>query len=235
MTNQLAETARPFLDYLDSWYGNLPEASLAEIVGDAPEQVALFSIDMINGFCREGPLSSPRVGELAGPVAEVFRRAHDLGVRAFVLAQDAHPPDAVEFEAYPPHGIAGTPESQTITELQSLPFADTMTIIPKNSINAFMGTTLEGWMQEHRQVNTFVIVGDCSDLCVYSAVMYLRTHANAHGLKRRIIVPAHAVNTYDIPVEAAREAGIFAHDGDLHHVMFLHHMALNGVEVVARV
>jgi hypothetical protein len=23
-----------------------------------------------------------------------------------------------------------------------------------------------------------------------------------------------------------------AHDGDLHHVLFLHHMAMNGVEVV---
>jgi len=26
--------------------------------------------------------------------------------------------------------------------------------------------------------------------------------------------------------------GIYAHDGDLHHVMFLHHMAQNGVEVM---
>jgi hypothetical protein len=26
--------------------------------------------------------------------------------------------------------------------------------------------------------------------------------------------------------------GIKAHDADLHHILFLHHMALNGVEVV---
>jgi hypothetical protein len=33
-------------------------------------------------------------------------------------------------------------------------------------------------------------------------------------------------------VGVARDLGILAHDGDLHHVLFLHHMAQNGVEVV---
>jgi hypothetical protein len=31
----------------------------------------------------------------------------------------------------------------------------------------------------------------------------------------------------------ARDLDIKAHPGDLHHVLFLHHMAMNGVEVVA--
>jgi hypothetical protein len=30
----------------------------------------------------------------------------------------------------------------------------------------------------------------------------------------------------------AHKLGIKAHDADLHHVLFLHHMASNGVEVV---
>jgi hypothetical protein len=49
-----------------------------------------------------------------------------------------------------------------------------------------------------------------------------------------VIVPADAVDTFDTPVSVARELGIKAHDGDLHHVLFLHHMALNGVEVVKK-
>jgi len=48
----------------------------------------------------------------------------------------------------------------------------------------------------------------------------------------RVIVPADAVDTFDTPVSVARELGIKAHDADLHHVLFLHHMASNGVEVV---
>jgi hypothetical protein len=49
-----------------------------------------------------------------------------------------------------------------------------------------------------------------------------------------VIVPAAVVDTFDTPVSMARELGIKAHDGDLHHVLFLHHMASNGVEVAAR-
>jgi hypothetical protein len=62
--------------------------------------------------------------------------------------------------------------------------------------------------------------------------MHLRLEANALNLKRRVIVAANAVDTFDTPVEVARNLGIYAHDGDLHHVLFLHHMAQNGVEVM---
>ena len=80
----------------------------------------------------------------------------------------------------------------------------------------------------------FVVVGDCSDLCTYQAAMALRLEANAENLERRVVVPADVVETFDTPVSVARELGIHAHDGDLHQVLFLHHMALNGVEVVKR-
>lgn len=231
----LADKSRPFLAYLDDWYEHLEDVGLAEIVGEQPEQVAVFSIDMVNGFCKEGPLAGPRVNALIEPVVQVFQRAYELGVRAFVLAQDTHDPDTPEFAAYPPHCVAGTSESQTVSEIRDLPFADAITVVEKNSISPEVGTNLNEWMEEHRQVSTFLLVGDCTDLCVYTAAMWLRFQANAHNLQRRVIVPAMGVDTFDTPVSVARQAGILAHDGDLHHVLFLHHMALNGVEVVARV
>jgi nicotinamidase-related amidase len=235
MANQpaLATQAAPFLDYLEQWYRTLPAADLATLIGDQPERVALFSIDMINGFCKEGPLAGPRVGALIEPVAALFRRAHALGVRNLVLTQDTHSPNAPEFAAYPPHCLAGTPESQTVVELAELPFADQITMIEKNSLSSHLGTALGAWLAEHPQLTTFIIVGDCTDLCVYSAAMHLRLEANALNLTRRVVVPAAAVDTFDTPVAVAHELGIMAHDGDLHHMLFLHHMAQNGVEVVA--
>lgn len=230
----LLDKSRLFLAYLDEWLDQLPEIALADIVGEQPDHVALFSIDMINGFCKHGPLSSDRVGSLVPSVVDIFQRAHDLGIRSLVLTQDSHTPDTPEFEAFPPHCIAGTPESQTVAEIAALPFSDDITVIPKNSLSSDLGTTLGEWMQERSDVTTFIVIGDCTDLCVYSAAMFLRLQANALNLKRRIIVPADAVNTYDTTVHVAHEHGIKAHDGDLHHVMFLHHMALNGIEVVAR-
>jgi len=230
---KLTATSRAFLDYLEEWYQNLPPATLADTVGNAPERVALISVDMVNGFCKEGPLAGPRVGALTAPVADLFQRAYTLGVRAFALTQDTHSPDTPEFQAYPPHCIAGTPESQTVVELQELPFSNQFTIIEKNSLSSHIGTKLDEWVNAHPALDTFIVVGDCTDLCVYSSVMHLRTQANAYNLARRVIVPASAVDTFDVPINVAREAGIFAHDGDLHHLVFLHHMAMNGIEVVA--
>jgi nicotinamidase-related amidase len=228
-------SAEPFLRYLEEWYAALPVADLATIVGGRPERVAVFSIDMINGFCNEGPLAGPRVRALIQPVVDVLTRAYALGVRQFVLTQDTHDPDAPEFAAYPPHCIRGTVESRTVRELAELPFADTITVIEKNSLSSHLGTRLGDWLRERPELDTFIIVGDCTDLCVYSAAMHLRLEANALNLQRRVIVPASAVDTYDTPVPVARELGIMAHDGDLHHVLFLHHMAQNGIEVVGEV
>ncbi len=229
----LAERATPFLDYLEAWYQSLPTVDLVATVGQQPEQLLFCSIDMINGFCSEGALASPRVSRLAAPIAALFQRAYDLGVRNFVLTQDTHTPDTPEFAAFPPHCIAGTSESRTIPELTELPFAHQLVTIAKNSLSSHLGTNLGAWLAERPQLDTFVLVGDCTDLCVYTAAMHLRMEANALNLTRRVIVPAALVDTFDTPVMVAHELGIKAHDADLHHLLFLHHMAQNGVEVVA--
>jgi len=228
----LLDHARPFLAYLEEWYNGLEELPLREVVASEPERVALISIDVINGFCKSGPLASERVGRIARPVAEVFERAYALSVRHFALTQDTHDPNTPEFQVYPPHCVRGTDESEAVDELKALPFFSDVAVFPKNSISSTIGTELGAWLKERPQVDRFVVVGDCSDLCTYQAAMALRLEANAANLARRVIVPADAVDTFDTPVSVARDLGIKAHDGDLHHVLFLHHMAINGIEVV---
>jgi nicotinamidase-related amidase len=233
-TINLLDHTRPFLAYLEEWYNGLADLPLAELVGGEPERVAVISIDVINGFCKSGPLASERVGRIARPVADLFERAYALGVRSFALTQDTHDPHTPEFQAYPPHCIRGTAESEAVDELKALPFFDHVAVFPKNSINSHLGTGLGAWVKERPQVDRFIVAGDCSDLCTYQAAMQLRLEANAENLARRVVVPVDAVDTFDTPVSVARELGIKAHDGDLHHVLFLHHMAMNGVEVVRR-
>jgi nicotinamidase-related amidase len=230
----LSDHARPFLSYLDDWFQHLPPASLAELVAGHPERIACCSVDLINGFCREGPLASPRVDAVVAPIASIFQRAYDAGVRHFVLTQDTHDPATPEFKSFPPHCVRGTSESEAVDELKQLPFYDQIVTVPKNSLSSHLNTDFEAWLREHPEVDTFVVVGDCTDLCIYSLAMHLRLDANARNVERRVLVPANAVDTYDTPVSTARELGIYAHDSDLHHVLFLHHMAMNGVEVVAR-
>jgi hypothetical protein len=56
--------------------------------------------------------------------------------------------------------------------------------------------------------------------------------ANERQAKRTVIVPENCVQTYDTSLQVAHEVGAYAHPGDLMHVLFLYHMALNGVEVI---
>jgi nicotinamidase-related amidase len=189
-------------------------------------------VDVINGFCDDGALFSPRVKGIVKPIRHLFESAWVAGLRNIVLTQDAHPPYAVEFTQFPPHCIRGTKESETVPEILTLPFFDQITIFEKNSIHSGLNTGLSAWMEAHPEVINYIAVGDCTDLCTYQLAMYLRLDANARQIQRRVIVPVDCVQTYDTSVELAKQLGACPHPGDLLHEIFLYHMQLNGIEVV---
>lgn len=227
----LYETSRAFLDWLSAWHAGLKVLPLEELTAD-PARVAIVSVDLINGFCYEGNLSSPRVAAIVPPVTELFRAAYARGVRHFLLSQEWHTENAEEFKAFGPHGIRYTSEAETVPELATLPFASEFVIVRKNSIHTIAGTAMEHWLEQHPAVDTFIVVGDCTDLCVYETAMDLKLRANALDMPRRVVVPANAVNTYDLPVAVAEKIGALPHDGDFLHAVFLYQMALNQIEVV---
>jgi nicotinamidase-related amidase len=229
----IIERSAEFIGALAEWESGLPELTWHEAIAEVPlEQVALFSVDMINGFCHQGSLASPRIKAIIPQIVEVFNDAYAAGVRNFVLAQDSHTPDAAEFACFPPHCQTGSAEAQTIPELAALPFAHLYQLVHKNSLDAFYDTSMQSWLDEHHDLRTAVVVGNCTDLCVYQMAMHLKLYANAHDLKWRVIIPANAVQTYDTPLETARELSILPHNGDVLHLLFLYHMRLNGVEIV---
>ncbi len=235
---QLVDSSRPFLGWLVDWYNSRPTLDLAQVieeVGDAG-RIAVMAVDVTNGFCTEGALSSERVGGIVQPIARLFERAYGLGVRHFVLPQDTHSENAVEFGSFPPHCMRGTAESQTVPELQNQPFADLFNVIEKDSVSVAIGTRLDGWLDDHPKVVIFLVVGDCTDFCTYQLAMHLRLRANALKLRDvRVILPMDGVDTFDVPVEVAEELGIMPHHADLLHPIFLFNMAQNGVEIVAEV
>ncbi|UCF06450.1 MAG: cysteine hydrolase [bacterium] len=226
------ESTGNFLHWLSGWRASLAEMPAPEAFGK-PDRTAVMSVDLIKGFCYEGPLASPRVAAIVPAVVTLFERAYGHGIERFVLFQDTHDEEAPEFDAFGPHCVAGSTESETIDELAALPFANLFTVMPKNSLSAAIGTGLDGWLASNADVDRFIVVGDCTDLCVYQLAMYLRLTANTTGMERSVIVPADCVDTYDMPVGRAAGLGALPHDGDLLHTLFLYHMALNGIEVVA--
>ncbi|MBN1137391.1 MAG: cysteine hydrolase [Anaerolineae bacterium] len=235
---QFIKDSRPFIEWLVAWYNTRPTLSLANLIAQAggPDKVAVMAVDVTTGFCSQGALASERVGRIVQPVARLFKLAHSLGVRHFVLPQDTHSPDAVEFGSYPAHCVRGSQESQTVPELASLPFSNLFTILEKNSVSVSIGTGMDAWLDAHPEVTTFLVAGDCTDLCTHQLAMHLRLRANAFNLRGvRVIVPVDGVDTFDIPAPVAEELGIMPHHADLLHLIFLYNMAENGIEVVATV
>jgi nicotinamidase-related amidase len=223
-----------FLDWLDRWYDALPDLRWAEDVllpAGGPQHVGLIVVDLQVGFCTEGRLASPRVARLAPPIAALCRRAYEDGVREFLLTLDCHPPDSPEFAAFGPHCITGTREAELVPELASLPFAAELTRLPKRSLSAGLTSEFDPWLRARPHVREWVVVGDCTDLCVYQEAMYLKLRAHEEKLPFQVTVPAALVDTYDVPVATAERLGIMPHDGDLMHRLFLYHMALNGIRV----
>lgn len=220
-----------FLNYLENWLKTLSADELKKVVSQ-PEEVAIISVDMINGFCYEGALASPRVAGIVQPIRELFLNVWSLGVRNILLIQDMHEPDSVEFAQFPPHCLRGTKESETVDEFKSLSFFDKMLVFPKNSIHSGLKTGLQSWIDMHPEVKTYIVVGDCTDLCTYQLAMHMRLDANARQLQRRVLAPADCIQTYDMPVNVAQQIGALPHPGDLMHAVFLYHMAINGIEVV---
>lgn len=230
----LSESGAAFGTYLEQWMANLSFVPLESLIAEAggAEHIAVFCVDVINGFCHEGQLASPRVRRIIAPISGLMSRAYLDGVRQFVLTHDAHDPNAAEFDSYPPHCLGGSSESAIVPELMSLPFAGEFTLIPKNTLSSAIGTELDAWLAAHPEITHRIVVGDCTDLCTYQLAMHLKLSANAVNKRLPVILPADCVDTYDVSFSVAQSANILAHPADILHAVFLHNMAANGVRVV---
>src|SRR5688572_29838487 len=123
--SSLRERSAVFLDYLDERLRSLPDLSLETLIDEAggAVYVAIIAVDVVNGFCVEGPLASARVGAIVPPIRRLLENATARGVRHVAVLRDSHTPEAPEFAQFGPHCLSGTAESQLVRELAELPFA----------------------------------------------------------------------------------------------------------------
>jgi nicotinamidase-related amidase len=231
---KLPEQSKMFLEYLANWLTDLPTLTLNEAM-PKPEKSAIIAIDVINGFLYEGPLSSPRVAEIDEPVTQLMQAAWDKGMHNILLVQEGHTEESLEFEAYGKHAIKGTHEAAAIDMIQNLPFYSQLETVYKDSVHPALNNGFNDWIEEREPLETFIAVGDVTDICTYQLGMYLRLWANAYHKDRRVIVPANCTQTWHLSVEDAEDVPAMPHHGDLLHAIFLYHMALNGIEVVKEI
>lgn len=212
--NKSTNTLNEIIDMLEK----LPEIKLNDLKG---EKTALVIIDMVNGFAREGALQSSRVEGIIPEIVSLSKACDALKIKKVAFA-DCHSNYSPEFESYPQHCICGTSEGEMVDEIKAV---GGYTLISKNSTNGFLEEKFAQWLEENGDTDTFIITGDCTDICIQQFAVTLKTWFNSQNKKSRVIVPMNAVETYDLGL----------HDGDLMHIFALYNMILNGIEVVARV
>ncbi len=81
-------------------------------------------------------------------------------------------------------------------------------------------------IESYSDLDNFIVVGCCTDICVYQFVLTLKAYFNQNNLDKNIIVPMNLVETYDIDN---------VHCGDLLNTVFLNSMIQNGIKIVKEI
>ena len=169
-----------------------------------PAATVLFVVDMVEGFARRGAMASPRVEALIAPIAALAGRCEAAGIPVVAFA-DTHGPDSLELQAYPAHCLRGTEEARLCREIAAA--APKHTVIEKNSTNGFIEPVFELWRREHAAATTYLIAGDCTDICVQQFVLTAKAWHNTRNLPLRLLIPTALTDTFDAPVHPADALG----------------------------
>lgn len=215
-----------------------------EPVSLAGRAAGLVIIDVQNGFATVGagalapPQPNMQVARMVDETDRLARRfaAAGMPIAVFLDWHDSARPEP----PYPPHCIVGSGEEDLVPALAWLAECPQATLLRADCINDFVGSidlatgrnAILEWINHH-QLDTMVVVGICTDICVgefVATMLSARNHQMTPGL-RDIVVYEPGCATYDLPRAAAEALGLpptAAHPQDLAHHMGLYLMASRG-------
>lgn len=206
------------LEGIKNEISNLTQLKLEEL---SKEKTALIVVDMVKGFYNIGVFASDRTEKTINPIVSLINK---LSSNEKVFFVDSHSKDAVEFKCYPEHCIEGTIEEELIEEIKEKSDKNT-TIIKKNSINGFHAPEFKKWLEENKQAENFIVVGVCSNICVETFAITLKTYFDQFNIDKSIIVPMNTTETYDLG----------NHNANLMNLMTFYKLKNNGIKVVKEI
>ncbi len=196
----------------------LPSMSISEF---APEKTAMIVVDVVNGFIREGAMASPLIESIVPNIAELMEHCVKLDIPVVAFA-DCHKDGCAEFSSFPPHCLENTSESELVDELKKV---GGYFLLKKNSTNGFHEKSFMQCLMQNPQTNTFIIVGDCTDICVMQLCLTLKTWFTQQNKSAEIIVPVNCIETYDAP----------GHDADFMNIAAYKLMSGSGIKFVSEI
>ncbi len=200
---------------LEGMYEKLESLPSMSINDFNPDTTLMISIDLNNGFAKEGNLSSPRVFQLIEGTTKLFKKAKEMGIKT-VAYTDCHCNDSKELASYIPHCLDSSDESLVVEELK--PYLDE--IIKKNSTNGFLAKNIADTKYTH-----YIITGDCTDICISDFARTLNCYLNELNFNGEVLVVLDLIDTYDTP----------EHDADLLNIVYTTGMISNGIKVIRNI
>lgn len=174
----------------------------------------LLIVDINKGFAKAGALYSDRIEKLINPISNLAKYALNKGIRVKAFT-DYHTEDSIELRAYLKHCMKDTDEWELVEELN----LEGIEVIKKNSTNGFLE---ENFILNKEEIDNVIIVGDCTDICIYQLAISLRAEFNRVNKDGEIYVPKKLVDTFDMPM----------HKANFMNYVFLNSMLDNGVKVI---
>jgi nicotinamidase-related amidase len=182
----------------------VPEIPYQDQVRLPAGQSALIVVDMQNDFVKPGGnLVVPAASETLPNIVQLLESAREQDVR-IAYTQDTQVEDDPEFDIWPAHCVQGTWGWEIIEELQP---QDGDLICRKNRYDGFYGTWLDHFLSKIWQVESVVIVGTVSNICV------AHTAASAGLRWYQVVVPADGVSAlteFDQALTLRQVSGLYA-------------------------
>lgn len=203
------------LNSLKNNLDNLPTLNLSDLQLNKTE---LFIVDINNGFAKEGNMYSSRVNNLINPIVN-FTKSISKDIKSIIAFTDYHTDESVELLNYPTHCLKDTIECEIVDELKSI---DNIKIVKKNSTNGFFALS----NLDFNNTDNIIIIGDCTDICVYQLAITLKSYFNQNNISKNIIVPMNLVDTYHVDN---------VHPAELLNIVFFNSMIQNGIKVVKEI
>jgi len=206
------------LKELNSLKNNLDKLPIMHLSNLDLNKTDLFIVDINNGFAKEGTLYSSRVESLINPIVN-FTKSVSKDIRNIIAFTDYHTKESIELLSFPTHCLKDTTECEIVDELKSI---DNIKIVKKNSTNGFFA--LDNLNFDN--TDNIIIIGDCTDICIYQLAITLKSYFNQNNINKSIIVPVNLVDTYNIDD---------VHPAELLNIVFLNSMIQNGIKVVKEI
>lgn len=210
-----------YIEALNKMQDRLDNSNSLDLSALNSEETAVIVIDIVNGFAKEGILSSDRVKSIIPEIAQLMDRANDANIETICFA-DFHSDNSLEIKRLGKHCVGGTSESEIVKELQDYEYE----LMLKDSTNGVLTASFGKWLSANQgKYKNFIIVGCVTDICVYNFATTLRAVADEMGGDIDIFVPINMVETYDYE----------HHVADLYNLIFLTAMKDYGINVVKEV